>query len=247
MSVPLGGGGLVSPRARGGAALRRGPGRPPGPSQAAEVRARIVAEAGRLYATGGYAGLSFGTLAQRTDVTKATLFHYFPTKDALVYAVFDALGAQLEARALGWFDPPPRSFAARLDRLVIELVEFFGRDPVPARLVCHGFLGVEHIVPSPLARAGSPPVFVELVRRFAAFLEQGIAAKEFRPDRPLGTIMSIGGVVLYECMMPAESRRRYAGDSAVSMEERTKEMVAFIRRAVLRPDARRLSGKRGAR
>ena len=45
--------------------VRRGPGRPPGPSQAADVRARIVAEASRLYAAGGYAGLSFGTLAAR--------------------------------------------------------------------------------------------------------------------------------------------------------------------------------------
>jgi len=237
----------VSPRTRGGAALRRGPGRPPGPSQAAEVRARIVGEAGRLYASGGYAGLSFGTLAQRTDVTKATLFHYFPTKDALVYAVFDALGLQLEARALAWFDPPPRSFAARLDRLVVELVEFYGRDPVPARLVCHGLLGVEHIVPSPLARADGPPVFVEFLRRFVTFVEQGIAAGEFRPDRPLGTIMSIGGVVLFECMMPMEARRRYAGEGAVTLEQRTKEMIAFIRRAVVRPDARRLSAKRSPR
>ena len=60
-------------------AVGRGPGRPPGPSQAAEVRARIIAEASRLYAAGGYAGLSFGPLAQRTGVTKATVFHYFPT------------------------------------------------------------------------------------------------------------------------------------------------------------------------
>src|SRR5262249_15672188 len=97
--------GLLAGRARGmsGRAaavarplVRRGPGRPPGPSQAADVRARIVAEASRLYAAGGYAGLSFGPLAARVGLTKATVFHYFPTKDALSVAVFDALRARLD-------------------------------------------------------------------------------------------------------------------------------------------------------
>ena len=61
--------------------------------------AGIVAEATHCYAAGGYAGLSFGTVAERVGIKKATLFHYFPTKDALVHAVFDALGATLESRS----------------------------------------------------------------------------------------------------------------------------------------------------
>lgn len=232
----------MSPRT----AVGRGPGRPPGPSQAAEVRARSIAEASRLYAAGGYAGLSFGALARRTGVTKATLFHYFPTKAALVYAVFDALGARLEERALAWFDPPPRSHAARLERLIVELVEFYGRDPVNAQLVCQGLLHVE-MTGWPVAGGAAPPVFAEFLRRFVAFFEHGIAAGEFRADRPLGTIMSIGGVVLFECMLPAEGRRLYAPGGTVGFEQRTQEMIAFIRRAVVRPDVRRIPGRRSTR
>jgi predicted TIM-barrel fold metal-dependent hydrolase/AcrR family transcriptional regulator len=165
--------------------VRRGPGRPPGPSQAADVRARIVAEASRLYAAGGYAGLSFGTLAARVGITKPTVFHYFSTKDALAIAVFDALGERLEGRAHEWFAAPPTSYAARLEKSLKGLIEFYGKAPVNAQIVCHGLLEVERLI----KRAGAEDltVFAEFVREFVAFLEAGIAAGEFHDDRPLGT------------------------------------------------------------
>jgi len=212
--------------------VRRGPGRPPGPSQAADVRARIVAEASRLYAAGGYAGLSFGTLAARVGITKPTVFHYFPTKDALAIAVFDALGERLEGRAHEWFVAPPASCAARLEKALKGLIEFYGKDPVNAQLVCHGLLEVERL----MERAGAEDltVFGEFVREFVAFLDAGIAAGEFHDDRPLGTIVSIGGVVLFECMLPAGARKRYGGRD-LTHDDRTREVIAFVRRAVVRP------------
>jgi AcrR family transcriptional regulator len=220
--------------------VRRGPGRPPGPSQAADVRARIVAEASRLYAAGGYAGLSFGTLAARVGITKPTVFHYFPTKDALAIAVFDALGERLEGRARVWFDAPPASYAARLERALRGLVEFYGDDPVNAQLVCHGLLEVERLRARRAAGAESLAVFAEFVREFEAFIDAGIAAGEFHPDRALGTIVSIGGVVLFECMLPAAARRRYGGRDT-TLADRADEVVAFVRRAVVRPSRRNRS------
>ena len=217
--------------------VRRGPGRPPGPSQAADVRARIVAEASRLYAAGGYAGLSFGTLAARVGITKPTVFHYFPTKDALAIAVFDALGERLEGRARAWFDAPPASYAARLERALRGLVEFYGNDPINAQLVCHGLLEVESLRVRPAAGAESLSVFAEFVREFEAFIEAGIAAGEFHPDRALGTIVSIGGVVLFECMLPAAARRRY-GSRDTTLDDRTREVIAFVSRAVVRTGRR---------
>jgi AcrR family transcriptional regulator len=119
---------------------RRRPGRPPGPSQAVLLRARLVDEASELYAAGGYARISFATVAERSGLTKATVFHYFPNKEALLRAVFEAFGERLERAAENWFDPPPHSHAARLERLVASLVDFYGRDPLHARILCHGLL-----------------------------------------------------------------------------------------------------------
>ena len=227
-------------RARTGAAVRlvrRGPGRPPGPSQAADVRARIVVEASRLYAAGGYAGLSFGTLAERVGLTKASLFHYFPTKDALATAVLEALGQRLEGRARAWFDAPPASHAARLERALRGLVEFYGDDPVNAQLVCHGLLDVDRSVRLPARGAESVTVFAEFVRDFGRFLQDGIDAGAFHADRPLGTIVSIGGVVLFACMLPGPARRRFGG-GGTTLADRVDEVVAFVRRAVVRPSRR---------
>jgi AcrR family transcriptional regulator len=224
----------MSPRAHGAMRIvRRGPGRPPGPSQAEAVRGRIVAEAMRGYADGGYAAVSFGTVAARVGIKKATLFHYFPTKDTLVHAVFDALGAALEAHAHAWFDAPPASWSERLERVLRGLVAFYGADPVHARVLCHGLLEIERVAAPPPRGAGTRSVFADFVRDFTGFVEQGIAAGAFHADRPLGTIVSIGGVVLFECMLPWEARRQY-GRGGATLDERADEVVRFVRRAVVK-------------
>jgi hypothetical protein len=87
-----------------------------------------------------------------------------------------------------------------------------------------------------MQRAGAEDltVFAEFVREFVVFLDAGIAAGEFHDDRPLGTIVSIGGVVLFECMLPAGARKRYGGRD-LTHDDRTREVIAFVRRAVVRP------------
>jgi TetR/AcrR family transcriptional regulator len=218
---------------------RRRPGRPPGPSQAARLRARLVDEASRLYAAGGYTGISFAAIAERIGVTKPTVFHYFPTKDALLRAVFEAFGERLERAAVGWFDPPPASHAQRLDRLVASLVDFYGRDPLHARLLCQGLLAAERLAPWAPAGLPAPAVFDHFVRRFVEFVESGIAAGEFYPDRPLATIMAIGGIVLFEFMLPDRGRLfRSGAHGRVDLPTRAGEMAALILRAVVRPQVR---------
>jgi AcrR family transcriptional regulator len=229
----------MSPRRSDARPARRGPGRPRGPSQAAELRARLIAEASALYADGGYAGLSFATLAARAGLTKPTVFHYFPNKQALMRAVFDALGQRLQEAAETWFDAPPASYAARLERLILALVEFYGRDPLNARILCHGLLETERLAPPQPAADAAPPLFDHFVRRFAEFIAAGARAGEFYPDRPLAVIMAIGGIVLFEFMLPdggSQFRRVPAG--AVPLAERAREMAALASRAVVRPQAR---------
>jgi len=194
-----------------------------------------VEEASRLYAAGGYPGLSLAALAERAGVTKATVFHYFSNKDALVYAVFEALGQRLEAATLGCLDPPPQSHGERLERWISALVDFYGADPLNARLLCHGLLESEKRV----SGANAPPVFGHFVQRLVAFLSSGIAAGEFYPDRPVATIVSLGGVILFEHMIPADARRFYEGlEGPVPLAQRKRELSAWIRRAVVRPAAR---------
>jgi AcrR family transcriptional regulator len=213
----------------------RRPGRPRGPSQAERLRQSLITEASELYAQAGYAGISFATLAERTDLTKATVFHYFPKKEALVYAVFEALGARLEAATLGLFDPPPASFAARLERVVNSLVDFYGADPLNARILCQGFLEGDRLTATGAASTQTPRIFARFVRRFAEFVQAGMEAGEFQPGRPMATVMNIGGIILFEFMLP-DRGRFLIGEVALS--ERRAEMAAVVARAVVRPRVR---------
>ena len=217
---------------------RRGPGRPPGPSRTAATRASLVEAASRQYAAGGRGGISFAALAAEAGLRKATVFHYFPTKDALVDAVFAELGARLARRAPAWFDSPPPSYAARLERVVAGLVDFYGDDPVNARLVCQGLLGVEPWVSAPAGTGEGSLHFADFVRRFHDFVAAGMAAGALHAGDPLATVMSIGGVVLFECMIPPEIRGRYGRNaSRAALSARKRAVLAFVRRAVVRaPD-----------
>ncbi|MBX3027324.1 TetR/AcrR family transcriptional regulator [bacterium] len=229
----------MTARRAGRAAPRRRPGRPPGPSQAPLLRARLIAEASRLYADGGSSGLSFATVAARTGLTKPTVFHYFANKGVLLHAVFEALGERLQRAAEGWFDAPPASYAARLEQLVAALVDFYGRDPLNARILCHGLLEADRLAPWRTAGTAPPPVFDHFIRRFMQFIADGAAAGEFHADRPMAIIMAIGGIVLFELMLPDRGRPFRSGPfGAASLEERAAEMATLIRRAVVRPSAR---------
>jgi AcrR family transcriptional regulator len=52
-----------------------------------ERRARILADAMRLYADEGYGDTSLRDVAERVGVSKSTLMHYYPSKEALLGAV----------------------------------------------------------------------------------------------------------------------------------------------------------------
>jgi AcrR family transcriptional regulator len=217
-----------------GAGSPRRPGRPRGPSQAERLRQRLVAEASILYAAGGYAGVSFAAVGERTGLTKATVFHYFSNKEALVYAVFEAFGARLEEAALGLFDPPPASYAARLQRVVGSLVDFYGDDPLNARILCQGLLEGDRLAPA-APRGATPALFGRFIERFADFIQGGMDAGEFYPGRAMATIMTIGGIILFEFMLP-DRGRRFSGD--VALDARRREMTEVIARAVVRPGVR---------
>jgi TetR/AcrR family transcriptional regulator, regulator of autoinduction and epiphytic fitness len=54
-------------------------------------KAEIVRTATEILAAAGYQGMSLEEVAERTDIAKATLYHYFSSKDALVAAALELL------------------------------------------------------------------------------------------------------------------------------------------------------------
>lgn len=72
----------------GEARARRGPGRPPGGELAeGERRAHILRAADELFGRRGYAAVTISDVAAAVGVTKAALYHHFPSKADLYGAV----------------------------------------------------------------------------------------------------------------------------------------------------------------
>ena len=198
--------------------------------RAGRHRQRIIAEAARLYGQGGSAAMSYGALAEGTRLGKATLFHYFANKDALVLAVFESLGARLEAAGHDWFAPRPHSYAARLGNIVSGFVDFYGEDPDNARILCHGLLETDRVM---AADSATSQLFGRFVAEFSRFIAGGIRAGEFYRERPEAVVMTIGGVVLFECMLPARGRE-FMQSGRRSSESRKSEILRAVERAVVR-------------
>ena len=61
------------------------------------TRARLIEVATRLFATQGYDGTSIEAVLAESGVSRGSLYHHFPGKEALFLAVLEDLGARLGA------------------------------------------------------------------------------------------------------------------------------------------------------
>ncbi len=98
------------------------------------MKERILEEAGRLFATRGYAGTTVQAVADAVGLAKPSVIYWYPTKKALQDAVVDQV-------LLEWRQTLPRvldaasSGADRLDNVLGEVVWFFSQAPDRARLL----------------------------------------------------------------------------------------------------------------
>ena len=88
-------------------ARRRGPGRPRGTTeQGAAARERLFRTAIKLIASRGYEATTLRDIAKKAGVSVGLLYRYFPSKRAVVLALYDDLSANYAARA-SRMDPGP--------------------------------------------------------------------------------------------------------------------------------------------
>jgi AcrR family transcriptional regulator len=91
-------------------------------------KAEIVRTATEILSASGYQGMSLEEVAEKTDIAKATLYHYFSSKDDLVAAALEALTEEvlrrLAARQAAAGDAPAtETLRALVDEQVLILTE----------------------------------------------------------------------------------------------------------------------------
>jgi AcrR family transcriptional regulator len=90
---------------------RRGRGRPPGQTaQGAAAKERLYGTAIRLIADRGYAATTLRDIAGAAEVSVGLLYRYFPSKQAIVLALYDELSAEYARRTA---ELPPGTWRER--------------------------------------------------------------------------------------------------------------------------------------
>lgn len=82
-------------------------------------KAEIIAVAIQLLSSSGYQGTNLEEVAERTDIAKATLYHYFPSKDALVAAALDTLTSDVLQRLANVVEESSESTPTEQLRLLV--------------------------------------------------------------------------------------------------------------------------------
>ncbi|MFT4151134.1 MAG: TetR/AcrR family transcriptional regulator, partial [Paracoccaceae bacterium] len=155
-----------------------------------EKQRGILDHAAAVFAEQGMDKASMSSIAAQAQVSKALLYHYYPGKDALIFAIIEAHLEELDAAVEEADDPdliPPQ----RLRKLVGAVLETYrGADNQhKVQLNASSALNDEQ-------RAQILAMERRIVRRFAAVLDQINPALDDK-DRPLLTpvTMSLFGMM----------------------------------------------------
>ena len=97
-----------------------------------ERRRRLLEQGAELFSRHAYADLSMSAIAREAGISKALLYHYFPSKQAFFVATLEQQAAELAARvdAVDPALPPAEQLAAALDAFlgwVEEHAEGYGK------------------------------------------------------------------------------------------------------------------------
>jgi AcrR family transcriptional regulator len=173
----------------------------------------ILTAAADVLAERGYHGMSLDEIADRLDLTKATLYHYFPSKEALVSACLEAIATRSNQRLAEVAAETAGTAAERLHRLIITQLVIIVRDqPQMARM----FL-------QPMDWPETYRERTKALRRqhddiFRAIVREGIASGEFDVDETIA-MHKLHGAVNYVPVWFRAKRRKDVDTMAAAVAD----------------------------
>lgn len=159
-------------------------------------RSRILEVAEGLFASRGFTGVGMRQVALAVGLSKSSLFHHFPTKQALYREILAAALGRLETAlepALRSGTPPQERLAAWAD----AFGEVLEDNPATSKLCLRSLFG-ELAGAGANGRAGLEPeaTLARLVGDFERLMAEGIAAGDFREVSPSHLAPTLIGTVL---------------------------------------------------
>ncbi len=177
-------------------------------SAAADNRERILAEARRLLAEQGYAGLSMREIAEAAGVSKAAIYYHFADKEALFAVIVSQSLGNLEAMI-----DEARAQAADARAAVGAIVQGILTQPEDERAIIRLVTQeIGHISAAGRARFDEA-YYRRFIGKIRGALQAGMDSGEFRPVDPTVATWSLLGM-MHPFFYPARSRRAVVPPSA---------------------------------
>jgi AcrR family transcriptional regulator len=148
--------------------------------QRRRTRRRILDAAHALLAEGAWSEVSLESVMARADLSRTAFYRHFPDRSALLLALLDDVGVQLEDIGLTW-GADGRDLAADLPRALGEMVDTYAR---------HGAL-LASVAEGATQDPALGTAFDELVDRIVELSAQRIAAEAAAGRSP---VQDAGGV-----------------------------------------------------
>lgn len=150
----------------------------PRPDVSDERIPQILDAAAQMFSEHGIDGASMSQIAEAADVSKATIYHYFTSKDALVVALTRRLFAEDEPilERLVKAEGPAHE---RLQQYVSDLVRLLERNEILYPLIAETYAAATR---RPVLRELTQTYFGTYSAGFMQVIEQGQAEGELRPD-----------------------------------------------------------------
>lgn len=142
-----------------------------------ESRERIVDCAAKLFAERGYDSTSMEDIGGCADVSRATVFNYFPRKEDLVLVWFDSKRKQVALRLSNGDERTGRETSSRLRDAFRAIAEVFEEDPKGGRGMVRAWLQAGGPLLTPNSQTTG--LFADIVQRG---VRQGDVEEGVDPD-----------------------------------------------------------------
>ncbi len=205
-------------------ARTRSVGRPKNPVS----RQFLLEKAKEAFAQEGFAGASMGDIAQRSGLRKSSLFHHFPSKDALYQEVFAGIVSDLgelavEAQQVA----EDATFLERLDKLTIGFTRYLATHADAAKLLVR-----EVVDQGPFFASGGRQGTYGVLKAASGFLAEGMRSGDIPEQDPDHLVMSLTGLhMLWFAVSPVSADLI---EDDVFNEARIAERVAAVTTQVRR-------------
>jgi AcrR family transcriptional regulator len=126
------------------------------------TRREIYGAAMRLFAESGFEGVTVEQICDDADVARATFFHHFPTKSALLYEFNRAMVAEFEAREAPAGETPGEELRALIDHLGKS---WLAHGPAMSAMLREFLVTPEAVLAAEREGTALPELIEDLVRR----------------------------------------------------------------------------------